>query len=68
MKEVNSGAQASGLGSAKSRCRVRLDWSRLLGFDQVSACREDDPTRHRVRLARLGSRIGTKPGQKNVVA
>jgi hypothetical protein len=44
--------------------KVKLDWSRLLGFDQAaSACddagamRIDDP-----RLARLGSKIGPKPG------
>jgi len=48
-----------------SKRRVQLDWSRLLGFDQAPAPdRECDPTRRRVRLARLGSRVSVKPGVK----
>ena len=44
--------------------KVKLDWSRLLGFDQAASASDDagamrlnDP-----RLAKLGSKIGPKPG------
>ncbi len=50
----------------KSSRRVPLDWSRLLGFDQVErsaavpATRLTDP-----RLARLGAKVGAKPVVKS---
>ncbi len=47
-----------------SKGPVRLDWSRLLGFDQAPVKRESDPASRRVRLARLGSRVSIKPGEK----
>ena len=38
---------------------IKLDWSRLLGFDQ--ALRNGDKT---TRLGRLGAKFGSKPGRK----
>jgi hypothetical protein len=61
------------------KIRVRLDWSRMLGFDQarrvpdgIDAARlakvgEKLPAEP-VSLHALGSRIGAKPGTKNVGA
>jgi hypothetical protein len=61
-------------GTAK-KIRVRLDWSRMLGFDQVQRSPEgieaprlakvgSKPSVHGSSLHRLGSRIGLKPGIK----
>ena len=45
--------------------RVPLDWSRLLGFDQAPAAdRDGQPIGRRAKLARLGSRVSVKPGDK----
>ena len=46
--------------------RIRLDWSRLLGFDQADASeREINTGKLRAqRLAKLGTKLGTKPGVK----
>ena len=47
------------------RHSVPLDWSRLLGFDQ--ACPKapaDGSPAPRVRLARVGVKVGAKPGLK----
>jgi hypothetical protein len=45
--------------------RVPLDWSRLLGFDQASAAGPDaGSSAPRVRLARVGVKVGAKPGLK----
>jgi hypothetical protein len=50
----------------KSSRSVRLDWSRLLGFDQVSRPASGDASRLTdPRLARLGSKIGVKAGVKS---
>ena len=43
--------------------RVQLDWSRLLGFDQADAGAGGASDR-RLRLARVGTKIGGKPGLK----
>jgi hypothetical protein len=45
----------------------KLDWSRLLGFDQAcgSSAPAGDRKAHRVRLARVGVKVGAKPGVKN---
>jgi hypothetical protein len=37
---------------------TKLDWNRLLGFEQVAADREA------IRGSRLGSKVGTKVGGK----
>ena len=43
--------------------KVRLDWSRLLGFDQAPLVVDDAPVRlNDPRLARLGAKFGNKPG------
>ena len=49
---------------------VKLDWSRLLGFDQavrsgddVAAKKLNDP-----RLIKLGAKCGVKPGIRSVPA
>jgi hypothetical protein len=47
--------------NAKASGRVKLDWTRLLGFDQAAE-RTGDAAR--VRLARVGSKVGTKVGGK----
>lgn len=39
---------------------IVLDWSRMLGFDQAP---QAAPSR-RVRLARLGAKVGAKQGLK----
>jgi len=46
--------------------KVRLDWSRLLGFDQAgSAGEEGEATRlSATRLGRIGVKLGPKPGMK----
>jgi hypothetical protein len=51
------------------KSRIRLDWSRLLGFDQVADAQPSakaggikDP-----RLVKLGSKIGGKIGGKQAV-
>ena len=49
-----------------AKVRVKLDWSRLLGFDQAPApdCASDG-ARSRAQLANLGAKLGGKPGVKN---
>jgi len=43
--------------------KVKLDWSRLLGFDQANA--SDQPAEARdLRLAKIGTKLGTKFGTK----
>jgi hypothetical protein len=43
--------------------KVKLDWSRLLGFDQASL--SDRPTEAcDLRLAKIGTKAGTKFGVK----
>jgi len=48
---------------------IKLDWSRLLGFDQ--ALRNGDKTAsgylNDPRLGRLGAKFGSKPGRKPTV-
>lgn len=44
---------------------VKLDWSRLLGFDQVAAAADQPEAASRLsdpRLAKLGAKIGIKGG------
>ena len=48
--------------------KSKLDWSKLLGFDQATrneseqgAQRLTDP-----RMAKLGAKVGSKPGAKRV--
>ena len=44
--------------------KVRLDWSRLLGFDQAESS-GDEPGASRLndpRLVRLGAKVGVKKG------
>ena len=49
----------------KTKIRVKLDWSRLLGFDQAPVSDgANDRTRLRTRLAYLGAKVGGKPGLK----
>jgi hypothetical protein len=50
-----------------AKVRIRLDWTRLLGFDQAPAPDGgSDPALRRARLTRLGSKIGGKPGLKKI--
>jgi hypothetical protein len=45
--------------------RVKLDRSRLLGFDQAGeAARGQDPKARPLRLAKVGAKVGGKPGVK----
>jgi hypothetical protein len=45
--------------------RVKIDRSRLLGFDQASeAPRAQDPKARPLRLAKVGAKVGGKPGVK----
>jgi hypothetical protein len=51
--------------SGKQTPNVKLDWSRLLGFDQVAAPATATETPRRLsdpRLAKIGSKIGVKTG------
>lgn len=43
--------------------RVKLDWSRLLGFDQVKAAQATANSRQSRTL--IGAKIGTKVGTKS---
>jgi hypothetical protein len=46
---------------------LRLDWSRMLGFDQVGqGARAREHARKHVRLAKVGAKTGAKPGLKVV--
>ncbi len=44
--------------------RIRLDWQKLLGFDQAPASKTNEPTGAasggELRLARVGARVGRK--------
>lgn len=53
---------SNGNREAKPGHKVPLDWSRLLGFDQAGPTRGSDAPR--VRLARVGVKVGAKPGLK----
>ncbi|HEY8155841.1 MAG TPA: hypothetical protein VII72_17050 [Myxococcota bacterium] len=53
--------------STKVRAPIRLDWSRLLGFDQAPAPDSGShPALRRIQLAKVGAKIGGKPGLKNI--
>ena len=54
------------MGEPASSLKSKLDWSKLLGFDQATrsestagAERLTDP-----RLAKLGGKVGNKPGTR----
>jgi hypothetical protein len=42
--------------------RVKLDWSRLFGFNQVQSAQSEHGTKH--ARATLAAKIGGKPGLK----
>jgi hypothetical protein len=44
--------------------KVKLDWSRLLGFDQADSSVRSAEARD-LRLAKIGSKLGTKSGVKS---
>jgi hypothetical protein len=50
--------------------KIKLDWSRLLGFDQATRSKEQDDgarpaTPNLVKLGgKVGGKIGAKPGMK----
>ena len=44
--------------------RIKLDWSKLLGFDQVKAVQGNANTTY--ARAMIGAKIGGKPGLKPV--
>jgi hypothetical protein len=46
--------------------KVKLDWSRLLGFDQAdpASCSSSNDKLRDPRLAKLGPKEGVKPGAK----
>ena len=50
--------------SKKQAPTIKLDWSRLLGFDQVEppAANTSEARLSAPRLAKLGSKVGTKTG------
>ena len=54
--------------SAPTAPKVRLDWSRLLGFDQAepSAEKPEQAKLGDPRLAKLGAKSGSKSGSKPV--
>jgi hypothetical protein len=45
------------------KIQIRLDWSRLLGFDQVVRGAAAGETRAAL-LAKVGTKVGTKAGTK----
>jgi hypothetical protein len=48
--------------------QIKLDWSRLLGFDQAAAGPKDGPVQLAdPRLVRLGAKFGNKPGLRIAV-
>ena len=53
-------------GSSETKAAVRLDWSRLLGFDQATrdAHQADANGMTGARLMRLGAKTGGKIGGK----
>ena len=46
--------------------KVKLDWSRLLGFDQAGSAGEDGEATWlgKSRLGRIGVKLGPKPGHR----
>jgi hypothetical protein len=54
--------------SVKQLPKVKLDWARLLGFDQADAARDEvDASRlDAPRLARLGAKFGSKTGLRTL--
>ncbi len=44
--------------------KVRLDWSRLLGFDQAGQAGEEAARLSNTRLGQIGVKLGPKPGLK----
>ena len=46
------------------RKQITLDWSRLLGFDQARRRRAAAPALADPRVAKLGAKVGAKPGLK----
>ena len=57
------------MATGKPTSKIKLDWSRLLGFDQATrierqadAARPTAPTL--AKLAKLGSKVGGKVGTK----
>lgn len=49
--------------TANPNPQIKLDWSRLLGFDQAAAGPKDGPVQLAdPRLVRLGAKLGNKPG------
>jgi hypothetical protein len=53
----------------KTGGQLVLDRSRLLGFDQAcEASHGNDPKGRRVRLAKVGTKVGAKPGLKTARA
>ena len=55
--------------SGKLLPQVKLDWARLLGFDQVEPMRDDvDASRvDASRLVRLGAKFGSKTGLRTLL-
>lgn len=51
---------------ARKAEQVKLDWDRMLGFDQASRARQvgDAEAIKDPRFARLGGKISVKPGLK----
>ena len=45
--------------------KVKLDWSRLLGFDQSSPPVVDAARPGNARLVKIGAKIGAKTGVKS---
>jgi hypothetical protein len=62
--ETSGGSSGGSNGNreAKPGHKVPLDWSRLLGFDQATPV--PGAGAPRVRLARVGVKVGAKPGLK----
>lgn len=48
--------------------KVRLDWSRLLGFDQAGSAGDEGEAIQlgNTRLGRIGVKLGPKPGLKPI--
>jgi hypothetical protein len=49
---------------------IRLDWSRLLGFDQAVRSGDEDAAKklNDPRLIKLGAKFGGKPGFRSAVS
>ena len=58
------------MASETAQPTVKLDWSRLLGFDQAARTGDDEAAKklNDPRLIKLGAKFGGKPGFRSAVS